>query len=60
MKTHTLKACGTCKYFRMHYVRHARGRYCALGYGHCTHPRLKRRKAQDQACVHFHPADECR
>lgn len=42
--------CKTCQYFRLHYTKHARGRYAALLYGHCGNPRLKKRYADDQAC----------
>lgn len=49
--------CGTCKYFRKHYTRSSKGRYCATGYGHCVHPRLKKRRAEEH-CPHYAPAEE--
>ena len=45
--------CSSCKNFRLHYIRHSRGNYSALFYGHCVKPRLKKRYADDKACVHW-------
>lgn len=47
------KACGTCKHFRVHYVKCGRGRYAAILDGHCVKPRIKRRSTGDKACEHW-------
>ena len=47
------KECSNCKNFRLHYVKHAKGRYSSLSYGHCVHPRLKRRYSHDQGCCYW-------
>ena len=49
----TEQTCGSCKHFRRHYVRQARGRYLPLIYGHCVKPRLKNREADTRACPHW-------
>ena len=46
--------CGNCKYFRQHYQRVGRGRYLPLWLGHCVHPRLKNRRAEEH-CPHWTP-----
>ena len=33
------ECCGSCKYFRLHYIRQSEGFYSALNYGHCVYPR---------------------
>ena len=49
--------CGNCKHFCQHY-RHEKGdRYVPLWLGHCVHPRVKNRRA-DEHCKHFTPAQE--
>lgn len=47
-----VKHCGECRYFREHYTKISRGRYRALEYGHCVHPRLKKRRAEEY-CPHW-------
>lgn len=44
--------CGNCKYFRRHYIRMSRGCYRSLRYGHCVHPRLKKRR-EEEHCPHW-------
>ena len=48
--------CGNCKYFRKHYLRSGRGRYFATGYGHCVHPRLKKRRSEER-CQYWEAVD---
>ena len=45
------RACENCKNFRLHYIKYSRGNYSALSYGHCVKPRLKKRNAEDNACL---------
>ena len=49
--------CGNCKYYRGHYTQSSRGRYSPVHYGHCVHPRLKKRRAEE-CCPHFSPKEE--
>lgn len=49
------KRCGNCKYFHKHYVRMSKGHYSSLRYGHCSHPRLKTRRAEEH-CPYWTPA----
>ncbi len=49
--------CGSCKYFRKHYIRLYQGHYSATNYGHCVHPRLKKRRAEEH-CPHWCPKQE--
>lgn len=49
--------CGTCKYFRKHYIRSYQGHYSAIKYGHCVHPRLKKRRAEEH-CSNWCPRQE--
>lgn len=51
------QTCGSCKHFRRHYVRLARGRYLPLSYGHCVTPRLKNREEDTKACIHWQEKD---
>ena len=44
--------CETCRYYYQHYIR-CGNRYEPLGYGHCTHPRLKWRLLTTPACAHY-------
>ena len=46
--------CGNCKYFYKHYLRSCTGRYSATNYGHCVHPRIKNRRAEEH-CAQFTP-----
>lgn len=46
----TDKMCGTCRFFRLHYVCEEDGRYVPLYYGHCIYPQLKQR-----ACIQVCP-----
>ena len=52
------KCCGTCQYYRRHYVRYADGRYFHTPYGHCVYPRLKRRSRDDDGCIHWKVKEE--
>lgn len=47
--------CKTCKHFRQHYIKYGRGSYQEISYGHCVHPRLKKRESTTKACEHFQP-----
>lgn len=49
--------CGNCRYFRKHYIRSYEECYLATNYGHCTYPRLKKRRAEE-CCPHWTAADE--
>ena len=49
--------CGNCKYFYKHYLRSPKGRYYATDYGHCVHPRIKNRRAQEN-CPHWTAKDK--
>ena len=44
--------CKDCKHFRQHYIRFGY-RYDTAACGHCVYPRLKHRRPDTQACVHF-------
>lgn len=46
-----IKVCENCKNFRLHYIKYSRGNYSALAYGHCVKPRLKKRYANEKACL---------
>ncbi len=46
------ECCGSCKYFRLHYIRQSEGFYSALNYGHCVYPRLKKRCTEEH-CLHW-------
>lgn len=50
------KRCGNCKYFYKHYLRSDLGRYHPTSYGHCVHPRLKNRRAEEH-CPHWCAGD---
>lgn len=52
-----VERCGNCKFFRLHYTRAYRGNYRALKYGHCVHPRLKKRRAEEH-CPHWRAKQE--
>ena len=52
------KTCENCKYFRLHYVRWANGRYVPTRDGHCVKPRLKIRKADALGCVYWEPVEK--
>lgn len=45
--------CRDCEHFRQHYVYFLELRYVTVPCGHCVHPRLKHRKPDTPACVHF-------
>lgn len=51
------KRCGNCNYFRKHYIRLYEGCYLPTDYGHCVHPRLKNRRAEEH-CSYWKPIDE--
>ena len=48
--------CGTCVHYRQHYILGQHGKPYPLWYGHCHTPRMKRR-APDEACPHWKPAE---
>lgn len=50
------ECCGNCKYFRKHYIRYSNGRYSPIRYGHCVHPKLKKRRAEE-CCPHWTAAE---
>jgi len=52
------KICQTCKHFRQHYVRTARGSYTMCGSGHCVFPRRKPRRNDAKACEHYIPKEK--
>ncbi len=41
------ECCGNCKHFRQHYIRSYRGCCSPIKYGHCVHPKLKKRRAEE-------------
>ncbi|MBQ3532343.1 MAG: hypothetical protein IJA51_01425 [Oscillospiraceae bacterium] len=47
------KCCGTCKYFRQHYVLWSNGRYVGIPHGHCVYPRLKDRRKETDGCAYW-------
>lgn len=49
--------CGDCEHFRKHYIRMTEDYYHETNYGHCVHPRLKNRRAEEH-CPHWTPAKE--
>lgn len=44
--------CKNCKYFHLHYTLDQR-RATPLDCGHCSYPRLKKRRPSEAACVHY-------
>jgi len=46
------KICRTCKHFRQHYIKFGRS-YREIAYGHCVHPKLKKRETNSPACEHY-------
>ena len=46
------QTCKSCVHFRQHYVLDEQ-RGMAVGCGHCVYPRIKHRKPDGTACVHF-------
>lgn len=50
--------CGSCKYFRRHYVKIHDEYYMELSYGHCAYPRMKRWEADTPACKHYEKRDD--
>lgn len=45
--------CSNCAHFRRHYIRFHEFRFTEVPCGHCVHPRLKHRRPDTPACVHF-------
>lgn len=45
--------CADCTYFCQHYIYFLEMRYDTIPCGHCIYPRLKHRKPNTLACVHF-------
>ena len=50
--------CADCAHFRQHYIHFDANRYSAVPCGHCVHPRLKHRRPDTLACVHFRPREK--
>ena len=50
------KTCRDCVHYRRHYIKMGRG-FREIHDGHCVYPRMKRRRAEDDACPHFKPRD---
>lgn len=44
--------CGNCKHYIKHYRRTEKGRYISLDIGHCVHPRIKNRRAEEH-CAYW-------
>lgn len=53
-----VERCGNCKYFRRHYGHVGGERYFAMGYDHCVHPRLKKRRAEEHCACWTAPDEE--
>ena len=49
--------CGNCEYFCQYYGHEEWGAYFLLRFGHCTHPRLEKRRAEEH-CPHWTPSRE--
>jgi len=49
------EVCGTCMYYRQHFIFDTGGRLQALWYGHCHVPRVGRYPTPDQTCEHYAP-----
>ena len=47
--------CATCIHFRRHYIHFDEFRFTEVPCGHCVYPRLKHRKPDTPACVHYKP-----
>lgn len=45
-------SCQNCRHFRQHYVSDGK-RYDPAYCGHCVYPRVKTRKPDTPACIHF-------
>lgn len=39
--------CGTCRYFKRHYIRWYKNYYMPMDYGHCRKHRVRRRHARE-------------
>ena len=50
--------CQDCKHFRQHYVHIFDEYYHTIPCGHCVYPRLKHRRPDTLACVHFTSKEE--
>ena len=50
--------CSMCIYFRQHYIHWDADCYYEVPCGHCVYPRLKHRKPDTPACIHFHSRQE--
>ena len=50
--------CADCVHVRRHYIRFDEFRFTEIPCGHCVHPRLKHRRPESPACVHFKPKGE--
>ncbi|MBP8856160.1 MAG: hypothetical protein KBG54_06620 [Oscillospiraceae bacterium] len=44
--------CKNCRFYRQHYIKLGR-QYREIHYGHCVHPRLKKREALQKACAQY-------
>lgn len=50
--------CASCIHFRRHYIRFDEFRFTEVPCGHCVYPRLKHRRPDTPACVHFTAKEE--
>ena len=49
--------CGSCAHFRQHYILDKQS--CrAINCGHCSQPRLKHRRPEQAACLHYAPCTD--
>ena len=44
--------CGSCAHFRLHYIK-VGYRFFPLAYGHCIHPRSRKKCRDHLACPHW-------
>ena len=51
------KTCRDCVHYRRHYIKMGRG-FREIHDGHCVYPRMKRRRAEDDACLLFELQDQ--
>lgn len=54
----SVQSCGTCKYFRQHYVKFGDDQYILTGSGHCVYPRLKLRADYAKPCRNYIDKEE--
>ena len=56
------EVCGNCKHYKQHLVKceypGGKGWYLQpTNCGHCVHPRMKKRRPGELACVHYEEGD---